>query len=70
MLRRFRTLCVCVCVLCLGQLKFFQSVFPQVISGQVFPGHQSDHLKIQREVKSKQSLSSHRQYVISQEESC
>lgn len=36
---------VSVCVLCLGQLKFLQSVFAQVISGQVFPGHQSNHLQ-------------------------
>lgn len=40
-----------LCVLCLGQLKFFQSVLPQMISGQVFPGHQSNHLKNQRQVK-------------------
>lgn len=36
--------CVCVCTLCLSQLKFLQSVFTQVIPGQVFPGHQSNHL--------------------------
>lgn len=48
--------CVCVLVLCLGQLKLFQPVFPQVISGQVFPGHQPDHLKIQRETKSEHSI--------------
>ena len=32
-------------VLCLGQLKFLQSVFAQVIPGQVFPGHQSHYLQ-------------------------
>lgn len=47
---------MCVLVLCLGQLKLFQPVFPQVISGQVFPGHQPDHLKIQRETKSEHSI--------------
>lgn len=37
--------CVCVCLLCLSQMKFLQSMFAQVISGQVLPGHQSDHLQ-------------------------
>lgn len=33
------------CALCLGQLKLLQSMFAQVISGQVFSGHQSNHLQ-------------------------
>lgn len=32
-------------VLCLSQVELLQPVFAQVISGQVFPGHQSNHLQ-------------------------